>query len=334
MISSLPQVVGLFCLVLLSAFFSSAEISLSAASKTRLMALSEDGDRRAAMVLEMREHPGQFFSALQIGLNATALLGGIVGDAAFSPFFQWLLAEILPGQDWGRISFVISFLIATTLFVIFADLLPKRLAIARPEAVAMFVVRPMHCIITLFKPCVFILERLSDACIRSLGVPTKRQEAITSEDILASIGAGTAAGVIAPQEEAVIQNVFEMESRLVPSAMTARESIVYFTLDETEASIRARLVRSPTTASSSATKTLITSSALWIPNIYSVASWRKSPLPSKIQSSCKACSSFRTHLRSQKCLTPSNARTQTLRSFLTNTRSWSALSPSMTSCPQ
>ena len=183
MISSLPQVVGLFCLVLLSAFFSSAEISLSAASKTRLMALSEDGDRRAAMVLEMREHPGQFFSALQIGLNATALLGGIVGDAAFSPFFQWLLAEILPGQDWGRISFVISFLIATTLFVIFADLLPKRLAIARPEAVAMFVVRPMHCIITLFKPCVFILERLSDACIRSLGVPTKRQEAITSEEI-------------------------------------------------------------------------------------------------------------------------------------------------------
>ena len=77
MISSLPQVVGLFCLVLLSAFFSSAEISLSAASKTRLMALSEDGDRRAAMVLEMREHPGQFFSALQIGLNATALLGGL-----------------------------------------------------------------------------------------------------------------------------------------------------------------------------------------------------------------------------------------------------------------
>ena len=57
------------------------------------------------MVLEMREHPGQFFSALQIGLNATTLLGGIVGDAAFSPFFQWLLAEILPGQDWGRISF-------------------------------------------------------------------------------------------------------------------------------------------------------------------------------------------------------------------------------------
>ena len=231
MISSLPQVVGLFCLVLLSAFFSSAEISLSAASNTRLMAISEDGDRRAAMVLEMREHPGQFFSALQIGLNATALLGGIVGDAAISPFFQRLLAEILPGQDWGRISFVISFLIATTLFVIFADLLPKRLAIARPEAVAMFVVRPMHCIITLFKPCVFILERLSDACIRSLGVPTKRQDAITSEDILASIGAGTAAGVIAPQEEAVIQNVFEMESRLVPSAMTARESRVYFTLD-------------------------------------------------------------------------------------------------------
>ena len=232
------------------------------------MALSEDGDRRAAMVLEMREHPGNS-SALQIGLNATALLGGIVGDAAFSPFFQWLLAEILPGQDWGRISFVISFLIATTLFVIFADLLPKRLAIARPEAVAMFVVRPMHCIITLFKPCVFILERLSDACICSLGVPTKRQEAITSEDILASIGAGTAAGVIAPQEEAVIQECLRngKPSRTVSHDCTRKHCFTSRLMKPKRVSEQ-RLVRSPTTASSSATKTLITSSALWIPNIY------------------------------------------------------------------
>lgn len=243
--SSYPQVMALFCLVILSAFFSAAEISLAAATKTRLQALSEDGDRRADLVLELQEHPGQFFSALQVMVNAIALLGGIVGDAAFSPFFMWCLEPIIPAVNLPHVGFVLSFLLATTLFVIFADLLPKRLAIARPEVVAMRVVRPMRIVIKVLRPIVFVLERLSDACIRSLGLPTKRQETITSEDILASVGAGAAAGVIAPQEEAVIQNVFELESRLVPSAMTPRENIVYFTTDETEASIRAKIATVP-----------------------------------------------------------------------------------------
>ncbi len=243
--NSMPQVAALLCLVLVSAFFSSSEISLASASKTRLQALADDGDRRAALVLDLQSHPGQFFSALQIMINATALLGGVIGDAAFSPFFAWVFEKLLPGHDLEHLAFVISFIIATMLFVIFADLLPKRLAIARPEAVAMFVVRPMNIIIKILRPLVYILERLSDACIRSLGMPTKRQETITSEDILASVGAGAAAGVIAPEEETVIQNVFELESRLVPSAMTARESVVFFTLDETDESIRAKIATVP-----------------------------------------------------------------------------------------
>ena len=241
----MPQVAALLFLILVSAFFSSSEISLASASKTRLQALADDGDRRAALVLDLQSHPGQFFSAIQIMVNATALLGGVIGDAAFSPFFAWVFEELLPGHDLEHLAFVISFIIATMLFVIFADLLPKRLAIARPEAVAMFVVRPMNIIIKILRPLVYILERLSDACIRSLGMPTKRQETITSEDILASVGAGAAAGVIAPEEETVIQNVFELESRLVPSAMTARESVVFFTLDETDESIRAKIATVP-----------------------------------------------------------------------------------------
>ena len=184
--TSLPQVFALFGLVLLSAFFSAAEISLAAASKTRLQSLADEGDRRAGLVMELQNHPGQFFSALQVVINAVALLGGIVGDAA--------LGSVVPEANLKHVSFALSFLLATSLFVIFADLLPKRLAIGRPEAIAMRVVRPMRIIIRVLRPIVFVLERLSDACIRSLGMPTKRQETITSEDILASVGAGTAAG--------------------------------------------------------------------------------------------------------------------------------------------
>lgn len=239
------ELFSLFILVCLSAFLSCAEISLASARRSRLNVLADDGDRRARLVLDLQEHPGQFFSAIQIGTNALALLGGVVGEAAFSPFFKWCLSFVFTPEQIHGVDFVISFVLATLLFVIFADLLPKRLAVAKPEETAMTVVRPTFVMIKLLRPLVFVLEKFSDALMRSLGFSTKRQDTITSEDILASVGAATAAGVLAPQEEAVIQNVFDLESRLVPSAMTPRENIVFFTLDDPEEEVRVKISSVP-----------------------------------------------------------------------------------------
>lgn len=232
-------------LILLSAYLSCAEISLASARTTRLRNLVEEGDTRAQLVLDLQEHPGLFFSTIQVCTNALALLGGIVGIAAFSPFFKWCLAPIIPVPFHHEVAYLIAFLLATLLFVIFGDLLPKRLAVAKPEETAVSVVRTISVIIKLLRPLVFLLEKLSDAFMKGLGYSTKRQDTITSEDILASVGAGTAAGVIAPQEEAVIQNVFDLESRLVPSAMTPRENIVYFTLDDPEDIVRTKISNVP-----------------------------------------------------------------------------------------
>lgn len=239
------QICLIFLLVFLSAYLSCAEISLASARRSRLEALADEGETRAKQVMALQEHPGQIFSSIQVCTNAFALLGGIVGLAAFSPFFAWCLGSLVPSDILDTAAPCVSFVISTLLFVIFGDLLPKRLAVARPEASAMAVVGSVTVIIRLLRPLVFLLEKLSDGLMRSMGFSSKRQDTITSEDILASVGAGTAAGVIAPQEEAVIQNVFDLESRLVPSAMTARENIVYFTVDEAEESIRAKISTVP-----------------------------------------------------------------------------------------
>ena len=239
------QICLIFLLVFLSAYLSCAEISLASARRSRLEALADEGETRAKQVMALQEHPGQIFSSIQVCTNAFALLGGIVGLAAFSPFFAWCLGSFVPADILDTAAPCVSFVISTLLFVIFGDLLPKRLAVARPEASAMAVVGSVTVIIRLLRPLVFLLEKLSDGLMRSMGFSSKRQDTITSEDILASVGAGTAAGVIAPQEEAVIQNVFDLESRLVPSAMTARENIVYFTVDEAEESIRAKISTVP-----------------------------------------------------------------------------------------
>ena len=85
-------------LILLSAFFSVAEISLAASRRLRLRQMADDGDARAEKVLRVQEQPGHYFTVVQIGLNAVAILGGLVGEGAFSPYFarffeNWLSAE-------------------------------------------------------------------------------------------------------------------------------------------------------------------------------------------------------------------------------------------------
>ncbi|MBS0507658.1 MAG: HlyC/CorC family transporter [Proteobacteria bacterium] len=232
-------------LIAASAFFSVAEISLAASRRLRLRQLADEGDTRAERVISMQEQPGEYFTVVQIGLNAVAILGGIVGEGALSPYFNALLQLWLSEKTAQTLGFVASFLAVTSLFILFADLLPKRLGMAHPEAVALRVVRPMQGCMTLFKPIVWLYSRCADALLGLTGLPSQRDERITPEDILAMTEAGQRAGVLAAPEQQVIANVFELDSRGVTSAMTLRERIAFFLRDDPDELIRARIAAEP-----------------------------------------------------------------------------------------
>ena len=97
-------------LIAASAFFSVAEISLAASRRLRLRQLADEGDARAERVLQMQDQPGVYFTVVQIGLNAVAILGGIVGEGALSPYFGALLALWLPQESAQTLGIVVSFL--------------------------------------------------------------------------------------------------------------------------------------------------------------------------------------------------------------------------------
>ncbi len=228
-----------------SAFFSVSEISLAAARKMRLRQMADDGNVNAERVLRLQEQPGHFFTVVQIGLNAVAILGGILGEAAFTPTFAALFRLVTDAPWVGAVSFACSFLLVTSLFILIADLMPKRLAMNFPEAVAVRVVRPMLFCVRLLLPIVWFFNGLANAVFRLFGVPLSRKDEITSDDIFAVVDAGAEAGVLHKSEHQVIENVFELESRTVPSAMTQRESIVFFSLDESADSIKAKISEQP-----------------------------------------------------------------------------------------
>lgn len=232
-------------LIASSAFFSMAEMSLAASRRLRLRQLADEGDARAEAVLRIQEQPGNYFTVVQIGQNAVAILGGIVGEGAFSPLLGRLLQAWLPAAAAETTGFVLSFALVISLFIVFSDLFPKRLAMAEPERLALLLNGPMRLCMRVLKPVVWVYSRATDALFGLLGLSTQRDDRVTSDDILALAEAGAQAGVLARDEQQVIANVFELDTRTVSSAMTARDRIAWFDLSDSDAIVRARITAEP-----------------------------------------------------------------------------------------
>ncbi|MFN0296545.1 hemolysin family protein [Acinetobacter albensis] len=226
-------------------FLSLTEIALAGARKVKLKILAESGDDRAQKVLNLQEHSAEFFAASQIGLNAIAILGGILGEAAFRPYFVTLIDRVYVGPWTDTIGFTLSFTLVTSLFILFADLMPKRLAMIAPEKIAISVINPIQIFIKICKPLAWMINAIANLLFRLFKVNTIRDDNITFADISAVMDAGAQAGVLQKQEHHFIENVFELEERNVPSSMTTRENVVFFTLKESEASIRQKLAEFP-----------------------------------------------------------------------------------------
>lgn len=243
---SLFQNLLIICiLVLISSFFSISEIALAGARRIKLKLLAESGDNRANKILHLQENSAEFFATSQIGLNAVAILGGIVGESALRPYFIDLISPFYQGKMLDNIGFIMSFLLVTLLFILFADLIPKRIGMINPERVALAVIEPVLLSIKLFKPLAWIINGLANLIFRIFKVNMVREENITFDDVSAVVDAGAQAGVLLKQEHHFIENVFELEERNVPSSMTTREDVVYFTLGESEQSIRQKIANYP-----------------------------------------------------------------------------------------
>lgn len=243
--SSAQTIVVLVILILAAGFLSLAEIALAAARKIKLKLMAEAGDARALRVMAIQEQSASFFAASQIGLNAVAILGGILGEAAFRPYFLSLLNYVYIGPWAEQIAFMLSFVVVTLLFVLFADLMPKRLAMMAPERFAVAVIKPVNVFIRICKPFSHVLNMVANFLFRLFNVNTAREDNITFDDISAVVEAGAQAGVLQQQEQHFIKNVFELESRLVSSCMTTRDSVVFINLSESEESVRQKIALHP-----------------------------------------------------------------------------------------
>ncbi|WP_332701379.1 hemolysin family protein [Devosia sp.] len=231
----MDALLGLLLLALLVSIgilIALAEIAFAAAREIRIRALAEQGDQRALRFIKLRANAGSVITALQISTNAVSILAGIVGSEFLTPYFAVVLRRIMPIESAEAAGGILSFLVVTALFILFADLTPKRIAMMMPERAALFVGGFLEIQVRMLKPLVWIFSTLSDWLIALLRLKPDRNDEVTSEDFRMILAGGEASGALMKSEHQLIRNVLALELRSVTSVMTVRDDIVYLDIKD------------------------------------------------------------------------------------------------------
>lgn len=235
----------LFLLILINGFFSMAEIALVSSRKPRLEAQANKGDLRAKLALQLAQKPDSFLSTVQIGITIIGIFTGIFSGERIVDDVEAFLMKQQPISAFANELATAVVVIAVTFFsLVFGELVPKRLGLSNPEGIAKSVAGPMLLVSKFTHPFVWLLSRTSNVILKVFMVKTDESQ-VTEEEIKAIINEGTEHGAIEETEQEIIQRVFHLGDRNVTSLMTHRSDIIWFDLNDSENSIREKILKEP-----------------------------------------------------------------------------------------
>jgi CBS domain containing-hemolysin-like protein len=237
----------LLLLVCLNAFLALSELSIASAKRIKLMQLRDSGEARASVVLYLKDNPNHFLGIVQIGLNVIAILAGVFGEAAFNFRISQIFAGWGMADGWLRDTLSLSIAVGgiTAIFLLFGDLLPKRLALHAPERFACSLAPILRTLQKPFLPILWIFSKLVDAILAFFNIRTQGTEAVTTDDVYAMFEAGAQSGAVHRDEHHLIQNVLGLGEKAITSAMTPRQNIVSIDVDDDEETIKTVLAEEP-----------------------------------------------------------------------------------------
>ncbi len=242
------DIILLLLLILLNGLLAMSEIAVVSSRKSRLQKLSDDGSPGAKTALELSNEPSGFLSTIQIGITTVGILSGAIGESALAdPLGEWLSAVpfLQPYARGLALSFVV---VALTYFsVVIGELVPKRLGLLAPEAVAAFISSPMTLLSRVARPLVWLLSSSSTVILKVIGARATSEAPVTNDEINVLMEQGAEAGIFHESEQAIVSNVLRLDEQRIGAIMTHRNDIYVLDLDAPEEDIRTCLSESPYT---------------------------------------------------------------------------------------
>jgi putative hemolysin len=245
MTSVLFEISLIFVLLIGNGVFAMTEIAIVSSRRGKLQAMADAGNQGAARAIELSDAPDRFLSTVQIGITVVGILASMFGGAKLAE----RLARVLDLVPWlgpfsNDVAFVIVIGALTYFSLIIGELVPKRLAMHHPEAIASAMSRPMDWLSRTASPVVNFLSGSTGAILRVFGVRRTAEEKMSKEEFAVLIREGLVAGTIEQPESRMMEGVFAFEKLDVYDVMTPRPKISWIDVDATHEETWPKIVRS------------------------------------------------------------------------------------------
>jgi putative hemolysin len=240
------ELLAVAVLIFANGFFAMSELAVVSSRRPRLVALASTGSTGAEVALRLLDHPGRFLSSVQIGITLIGILAGAFSGATLGlRLAGWLVDLGLSSTVAEAVAVGAVVAVLTYFSLIVGELVPKQIALRRPEVIAAAVARPMTGLAKLASPVISLLELSSRLLLRALGQVDTGEQRVTEQEIRALIAEAESAGVVEPQEKSMITRVMRLGDRSVRGLMTPRLDVDWLDLDEAAPMVLARLRASP-----------------------------------------------------------------------------------------
>ena len=226
--------------------FAKYEIAMVSARKTRLQQRSDDGNRGAADALELLKDPNQqYLSTIQIMITMIdTLAGGIGGAMLANP-----LAEVLQKVSWlapaaDTVALIFVVVVITYFSIVLGELIPKRIAVSKPEDVVCQLSPAIRKLTRLMRPLTRLLSASTNLGIKLLRIDTQAEPSITEDEIKVFIEQGRDIGLIEQTESDMFSGIFRLGDRRVDVLMTPRTDLEWIDIEDDQHTIISELMHS------------------------------------------------------------------------------------------
>ena len=231
----ISQLIFLFILILLNAYFAATEIAFISLNDAKIEKQAKDGNKKAKQIQKMLKNPSKFLATIQIGITLAGFLSSAFASDAFAGMLAPVLNEWMPFisiATWQNISIVIITIILSFFTLVFGELVPKRLAMKYYEKISFATIGVIKGISVVTEPFVKLLTWSTNLVSKIFGVGEQEEEIVTEEEIKMMVNQGEEKGSIEENEKELINNVFEFNDIIASEIMTYRTDIYAIEMNE------------------------------------------------------------------------------------------------------
>jgi len=237
------EIAIIFFLILLNGVFSMSEIALISARKNRLETSAKKGNTSAKTALDLANSPNKFLSTVQIGITLIGILTGIYSGDKITTDVKLFIESFPALQPYSaNISVGIVVVVLTFFSLVLGELVPKRIGLNYPEAIAKMVAVPMKVISIITAPFIWLLTISTESILKLFRIRPTADGKVTEEEIKAIIKEGTEVGEVQEIEQDIVERVFHIGDRKVNSLMTHRKSVDYLSLEDDFATLKQKVL--------------------------------------------------------------------------------------------